>query len=301
VTVTGGTLANFSGSGFTYTAIFTPTPNSILSGTVSVAAATFTDAAGNDNTAGTLSPAITIDTIPLQLLSFSSPVANGTYSSGAEIPVMATLSEAVPAGAAILVTLNTGATVQLSAAAEGNLLIGTYVVAVGQVSKKLDVVAYQTIGNVADLAGNQLAGTVLPVGQGQLAAQRSLVINGTIKISVSSTLSTNPASIPDRKGAVTAVPIKFSTPVTGVSLSAIRLFFNGRSISLRGATLTGSGANYVVKLPASLTTAKGLYTMRILSGSAIRAVSNSTPLTQALEIYWGNGRSVTPPARVAGR
>ncbi len=49
VTVTGGTLSNFSGSGTRYTATFTP---SAISGTVSVASGKFSDAAGNANVDG---------------------------------------------------------------------------------------------------------------------------------------------------------------------------------------------------------------------------------------------------------
>jgi hypothetical protein len=52
VTVSGGTLSNFSGSGTTYTALFTPTANSTATGTVSVASGVFTDAAGNANADG---------------------------------------------------------------------------------------------------------------------------------------------------------------------------------------------------------------------------------------------------------
>ena len=63
VTVTGGTLAGFAGSGASYSATFTPTANSTGVGTVSVAAAAFTSAAGNPNAAGSLAPSITIDTV----------------------------------------------------------------------------------------------------------------------------------------------------------------------------------------------------------------------------------------------
>jgi hypothetical protein len=52
VTVTGGTLSNFTGSGTSYTALFTPTANSTTSGTVSVASGVFTNAAGNPNADG---------------------------------------------------------------------------------------------------------------------------------------------------------------------------------------------------------------------------------------------------------
>jgi len=52
ITVSGGTLSNFSGSGTTYTALFTPTPNSTNNASVSVASGVFTDAAGNTNADG---------------------------------------------------------------------------------------------------------------------------------------------------------------------------------------------------------------------------------------------------------
>ena len=52
VTVSGGTLSNFSGSGTTYTALFTPTANSTTSGVISVANGVFSDAAGNVNADG---------------------------------------------------------------------------------------------------------------------------------------------------------------------------------------------------------------------------------------------------------
>jgi gliding motility-associated-like protein len=78
VVVTGGTLGAISGSGFTRTATFTPTAG-INAGTASitVAAATYTDVAGNNGGAGT-TPALTFDT--------SNPAAPST-------PVLATASD----------------------------------------------------------------------------------------------------------------------------------------------------------------------------------------------------------------
>ena len=52
VTVSGGTLSNFTGSGNSYNATFTPTANSTANGVVSVASGVFTDAAGNANVDG---------------------------------------------------------------------------------------------------------------------------------------------------------------------------------------------------------------------------------------------------------
>lgn len=52
VTVAGGTLSNFSGSGTSYTATFTPTGDSITDGVISVASNSFSDTVGNQNTVG---------------------------------------------------------------------------------------------------------------------------------------------------------------------------------------------------------------------------------------------------------
>jgi hypothetical protein len=52
VQVTGGTLSNFSGSGSTYAATFTPTPNSTANGVIKVFSGVFSDAANNFNADG---------------------------------------------------------------------------------------------------------------------------------------------------------------------------------------------------------------------------------------------------------
>ena len=52
VTVTGGVLSGFSGSGTSYTATFTPADNSTVDGVISVASNKFSDAAGNQNQDG---------------------------------------------------------------------------------------------------------------------------------------------------------------------------------------------------------------------------------------------------------
>ncbi|MEL6118014.1 Ig-like domain-containing protein, partial [Photobacterium sp. SP02] len=60
--VSGGTLSNFTGSGISYSATFTPDVNSTAGATVDVAAGVFTDAAGNTNTVAS-QLAISVDTV----------------------------------------------------------------------------------------------------------------------------------------------------------------------------------------------------------------------------------------------
>ncbi|QNI95843.1 metallopeptidase [Synechococcus sp. A15-127] len=61
VTVSGGSLSSFSGEGTTYTATFTPTDDSVADGVVSIDAGKFTDAAGNANTAGSVTMSVNTD------------------------------------------------------------------------------------------------------------------------------------------------------------------------------------------------------------------------------------------------
>jgi len=67
LTVSGGTLSNFKGSGTSYSATFTPAVNSTASGVVSVASNKFSDAAGNFNADGSdanNTVSITVNTLP---------------------------------------------------------------------------------------------------------------------------------------------------------------------------------------------------------------------------------------------
>ena len=90
VSVSGGTLSNFSGSGTTYTATFTPTAQGAT--TIDVASSTFTDAStGADNTAATqfnwtysTAPTITIT---------ASEVSDGDTSSDSSLSLTFTASQ----------------------------------------------------------------------------------------------------------------------------------------------------------------------------------------------------------------
>jgi methionine-rich copper-binding protein CopC len=91
ITTTGGTLGALSGSGTTYTAIFTPTAG-VAAGnaSITVANASYTDAAGNNGSAGT-TPLISIDTLA-PTLSITSD--KGAVKSGETATITFTFSEA---------------------------------------------------------------------------------------------------------------------------------------------------------------------------------------------------------------
>jgi len=89
IVVTGGMLSNFAGSGTSYTAAFTPTPNSTTGATVDVAGGTFNDAAGNDNTVAT-QLTMTIDTVTVDTVAPTVALVNtvtSTPENGAAVKV----------------------------------------------------------------------------------------------------------------------------------------------------------------------------------------------------------------------
>ena len=88
-TVTGGTLGAITGSGTSYSAVFTPTVSSVANGVITVAAGVFTDAAGNNNTVQTCT--ITVDTIAPTI---SITASSASLTVGQTSTITFTLSEA---------------------------------------------------------------------------------------------------------------------------------------------------------------------------------------------------------------
>ena len=78
-----------------------------------------------------------------------------------------------------------------------------------------------------------------------------------------------PSTIPNFSISVTRIPVVFAAPVTGFSVSNLSLYLNGRLVSLRGTTITGSGANYVIQLPSLATNLKGSYRLDVSGLSSV--------------------------------
>ena len=190
-TVTGVAIGDFSNSG-TATCTFAPDTDSGASRTVTVtcttggtiipvfAAAGASDAAGNTGpaSAATATTTITRDVTAPTVSSFSSSTADGSYKAGASINITATTSEAIQSGNTLTATLDTGATVLLTALSAGTTLTGTYTVTSAQNSADLTVSSF-TIGTVADTAGNAMTSTTVPTGVNNIAGAKAIVIDTT--------------------------------------------------------------------------------------------------------------------------
>jgi hypothetical protein len=135
-----------------------------------------TDLAGNTRQDPS-SAELVLENIAPTVLTFESSTVDGAYKAGSVINLSAVTSETVRAGSQIALTLNTGATVLLTADAQGTRLSGNYTVAEGQNTADLTVNSF-TLGSGAgmptDLAGNAMASLVVP---NNLALTRAIVID----------------------------------------------------------------------------------------------------------------------------
>ena len=291
VTVTGGSLSAFAGSGIAYTATFTPAANSSAPGAISVAAAKFTDAAGNGNSAGSLSPSIIVDTAIPTVSNVTSTLANGTYGPAVVIPIQVVFNEAVVVTGAPTIALNTVPS-RLATYLSGsgtNTLTFRYTTQLPDRSADLGYSSTAALalngGSIRDLAGNAANVTLAaPGAAGSLNSNKAIVVDTSLKATVAG-LSSNPAAPTLVNTALTTLRISFTAPVTGFTLASIRLFFENRSVTLRGAKLTGSGANYTLTLPSTATSLRGNYRLQI-GGPGSGIVSNGFAMTAVSSVFW---------------
>jgi len=246
VTFSGGTLSSFGGSGTSYTVVFTPAANTQSgTGSISVASGAFTDAAGNTSSASSTT-SLTYDTQLPTVTAFSSSTANGSYAVGSSVAISATTSEAVQSGNTITVTLDTGATVTLTAASAGTSLTGTYTVSSGQSSSDLTVSSF-TIGTVLDTAGNAMTSTTVPSGSNNIAGSSAIVIDGVLP-----TVTAFSSSTADGTYAIGA-----TVNISATTSEAIR---SGNTITVTlntGATVTLTAASAGTSLTGTYTVSSG--------------------------------------------
>ena len=256
VTVTGGTLSAFAGSGTTYTAKFTPTTTFTGLGTVTVAAGKFTDAAGNANLIGSLSPALVIDTRPPTLAIATS---RSSLKAGDTARLTFTLSESATDFTAADVIVTGGTLSDFTGSGTG--YTATFTPTAGFAGTgTVKVLA----GTFTDAAGNgNTQGTLSP----------SLAIDTKPPtVAITSSLTTLKAG---------------TTAVVTFKLSESSKDFTADDVVVAGGTLTnfaGSGATYTATFtptagfvgPGTVTIAAGTFTDA--AGNASLAGSLAAPL-----------------------
>jgi hypothetical protein len=249
------------------------------------------DPAGNGN-AASAGVSFSVDTVIPTMLRLSSPAAGLTLGIGATALIVVEFSEPVqPIGSPLVLRLNTGVELPLVVDPDGLTARGLYTVQPGEVTDGLRATAIVDDGGLRSAAGNQLsAGLPLP-GFG-LSDGQPIVIDGAVKFVASGPFSTDPTLIRDLRALPRQVPIRFTTPVTGVNVGSFQLHVDGREVPLRAARLVGSGANYSLLVPVTRVRPAGLYSLAIRPEATIRAVANGAAATATLALHWGYRSSV---------
>lgn len=132
-------------------------------------------------TAVTSTVTITRDTTAPTISAFGSSTNNGQYKATSIITITATAAEDIQSGSSLVVTLDTGATVALTAPSAGTALIGTYTVSAGEDSADLTVSSF-TVGTITDTAGNAMSSTTLPATN--IANTKAIVIDTTAPVAL---------------------------------------------------------------------------------------------------------------------
>ncbi|UXI03214.1 Ig-like domain-containing protein [Photobacterium sp. TY1-4] len=230
ITVVGGTLSNFAGSGTAYTATFTPAADRSEPATFDIAAETFTDAAGNSNTAAT-QLSITLDTA-LPSVTISSDKAS--LKAGEQATISVTLNEASTDFAESDITVVGGALSNFTSHSGTSYTVTFTPDADSETNATLDIYA----GAFTDAAGNSNTAatqltlnvdTVLPSGHSVVVDQA--LINRENEAALSFTVSGLEGSgsmtyqVSDGTDSVSgSSPIAIdaeSKQVTGVDVSAL--------------------------------------------------------------------------------
>ena len=246
VAVTGGVLSNFAGSGTSYTAKFTPTAGFTGSGTVSVVAGKFSDAAGNASLAGVLSPALVIDAKPPTVAVTSSLQ---TLKAGTTAVLTFRLSESSTTFTASDVAVTGGTLTNF--AGSGTTYTATFTPTAGLVGSGTVAV---DIGAFTDAAGN-------PSVAGALATPLRIdMVVPTVAITADKTaLKSGETSL-----------LTFTLSETPASFTAAMVSVTGGTLS----NFTGSGSTYTAKFtPTANFTGTG--TVSVLAGKFTDAAGNA--------------------------
>ena len=188
ITVNNGTLGTLSGSGTSYTATFTPAGDGAY--TIDVAADTFTEIAGNGNTAATQFVWTYDGTAPAFV---SVAATDDTYKIGDNIDITVTWDDTVIVTGTPTLALSNSATATYLSGTSSAALVFRYTVASGNTdSTDLSVSSYS--GIIKDAAGNSADG--ITVGSGDLG---SVIVDansptGAISFEIGGTSVTPPFS-----------------------------------------------------------------------------------------------------------
>lgn len=239
----------------------------------------------------------------------TSTAANGSYTTGAVIPVLVTFSSAVTVTGTPSLSLNSGGTATYSSGSGTATLTFSYTVAAGQNSSALDATSTSalSLNGGTIMSGGQAANLTLPApgAAGSLSANKSIVID-TVAPTVASYHVDFGSTSYNLSGAPRTVHLPWT--IAGITVVFSKPIATANTSSLSGVTataLSGLGTNTLTWTISPITDAT-LSTM--LAGSGPNAIkdaagnplSGGSGFSQAFSVLYGdyNGDGVVTSADV---
>lgn len=283
ITVTGGTISNFAGSGSSYTATFTPTANSTTNGVISVAVGTFSDPSGNKNATGA-TYTIPIDTTVPTISIGANPTV---LTAGQKSLITFTLNKASTDFTLSDVTVTTGSLSEFQGTGTNYGAIFTPVAGANSSSTiSVPSGAFHDANSVANVLGASVtitSGTIVPTisitsNPSTLIAGQTSVI--TFTLSASSTnftaddVSVTNGVISNFTGSGTSYTANFS-PFPNINASG--------TVSVTASSFTdATGNSNTAGASTTLTINTIIPTLTIVSDKSILGISQSATITFTL-------------------
>ena len=274
ITVSGGALSSFAGSGTTYTATFTPSGAGAT--TIDVASSTFTDAAGNNNTAATQFNWTYDGTAPtLSSVSIASNNSTTTLAKADDVVTLTfTASEAI--STPVVTFQSGGATITDTSVTYTNTSGSTWTAAyTANASDTAGAISYSIA--FSDTAGN--AGTAVTSGSGSVTFDKTAPTMTITAAEVNDGDTSNDATL----------------SLTFTASEATSNFVVG-DITVSGGTLSSFAASSSTVYTATFTpSASGATTIDVAGGVFTDAAgNNNTAATQFNWTYDGTAPTLSP-------
>ena len=271
VSVSGGTLSSFVATSSTvYTGVFTPSGDGAT--TIDIAASTFTDAAGNNNTAATRFDWTFDTTKPTMIITAtngSTAVADGATTNDGTLTLTFTSSEAITNFTSGSVTLS-GGTLSSFSATSSSVFTGVFTPSTDGTTT-IDIMA----GIFADAAGN--TNTAVP--------QFNWIYDGT---KPTMTITATNGSTAVANDAIT----KDSTLTLTFTSSEVTTDFTAEDVTVSGGTLSDFAAMSTTVYTAKFTpSSSGATTIDVAANTFTDAAGNNNMAT--VQFNWTY--DITPP------
>jgi hypothetical protein len=268
ITVTGGAVSSFTGSGTIYTAIFTPTANSTTQGVVSIASGMFTDAANNANADGSDTNNTVSFAVDTRIPTYAISAASDSVDEGSTATFTLSTTN-VTSGTSVAYTLSGVSSADIT----GGLLTGSATV-------NSSGTATISVPIAADLL-TEGAETLTVTAQ---SASAVVTINDTSTAAVVAAYAVSAASSSVDEGAIAVYTLTTSNVSGGTSVAYTITGVSAADITggaLSGVAIVNSSGTATISIPiaADLTT-EGAETLTVTAqGKSASMTVNDTSLS----------------------